>query len=268
MTVAGSDSVAGAGIQADIKTMTALGCYATSCITAITAQNTMRVESILAVDSQMLASQITCVLEDMDILATKTGMIYTKDNVFAIKNTLTKMRYKGKLVIDPVLIATSGDGLAKEDFLQTLIKELFPPADIVTPNIYEAETICNFSIKNVEDMTRAAKEIKNLYGPKNVLIKGGHLQGNQMTDILLTDKQEIEYFSLPVLQAKNTHGTGCSLSSAICSFLAFGQEMKQAVSNAKKYVHTAINEASDIDLGHGHGSINHFFAPQKMQLQN
>lgn len=267
LTIAGSDSIGGAGIQADIKTMSALGCYATSCITAVTAQNTMEVKSVVSIDEQMLRSQITCVLQDMDILATKTGMIYTSENVLAIKQTLIKNNYKGKLVVDPVLVATSGDKLSKEGFIHTLTNKLFPMADIVTPNLYEAEKICDSHISNIDEMILMAKKIQFLYKPKNVLIKGGHLQGNDMTDVLLDENGKIEMFSLSKVEANNTHGTGCTLSSAICSFLALGQSMKEAVNNAKNYVHSAIKEASNINLGHGHGSLNHFFAPQKMKTK-
>lgn len=267
LTIAGSDSIGGAGIQADIKTMSALGCYASSCITAVTAQNTMGVKSVVSIDKQILRSQITCVLQDMDIQATKTGMIYTSENVFAIKQTLIENNYKGKLVVDPVLVATSGDKLSKDDFIQTLTNELFPIADIVTPNLYEAEKICDSHISNIDEMVLMAKKIQFLYKPKNVLIKGGHLQGNDMTDILLDENGKIEMFSLPKIEANNTHGTGCTLSSAICSYLALGQSMKEAVNSAKNYVHSAIKEASNIDLGHGHGSLNHFFAPQKMKTK-
>lgn len=267
LTIAGSDSIGGAGIQADIKTMSALGCYATSCITAVTAQNTMEVKSVVSIDEQMLRSQITCVLQDMDILATKTGMIYTSENVLAIKQTLIKNNYKGKLVVDPVLVATSGDKLSKEGFIHTLTNKLFPMADIVTPNLYEAEKICDSHISNIDEMILMAKKIQFLYKPKNVLIKGGHLQGNDMTDVLLDENGKIEMFSLPKIEANNTHGTGCTLSSAICSFLALGQSMKGAVNNAKNYVHSAIKEASNINLGYGHGSLNHFFAPQKMKTK-
>lgn len=267
LTIAGSDSIGGAGIQADIKTMSALGCYATSCITAVTAQNTMEVKSVVSIDEQMLRSQITCVLQDMDILATKTGMIYTSENVLAIKQTLIKNNYKGKLVVDPVLVATSGDKLSKEGFIHTLTNKLFPMADIVTPNLYEVEKICDSHISNIDEMILMAKKIQFLYKPKNVLIKGGHLQGNDMTDVLLDENGKIEIFSLPKIEANNTHGTGCTLSSAICSFLALGQSMKEAVNNAKNYVHSAIKEASNINLGHGHGSLNHFFAPQKMKTK-
>ncbi len=267
LTIAGSDSIGGAGIQADIKTMSALGCYATSCITAVTAQNTIGVKSVASIDEQMLRSQIICVLQDMDIIATKTGMIYTSENVLAIKQTLIENNYKGKLVVDPVLVATSGDKLSKEDFIHTLTNELFPMADIVTPNLYEAEKIADSTISNIEEMILIAKKIQFLYKPKNILIKGGHLQGNDMTDVLLDENGKIEIFSLPKIEAKNTHGTGCTLSSAICSFLALGQSMKEAVNNAKNYVHLAIKEASNINLGHGHGSLNHFFAPQKMKTK-
>lgn len=264
MTIAGSDSCGGAGIQADIKTMSALGCYATSCITAITAQNTMEVTDIMATNPNTLSAQIKCVLKDFDILATKVGMIYTSENVLAIKLSLKEMNYKGYLIIDPVLIATSGSKLAKSDFLHTLTTELLPMADIITPNIYEAETICGFKINNKEDMIIAAKTIHDNFNVKSVLIKGGHLTGENMTDIYLSSKGEVTEYTLTKLDSNNTHGTGCTLSSAICSFLALGFDMHQAIEKAKYYVYCAIKEASNIDLGHGHGSLNHFFAPQKL----
>ncbi len=264
MTIAGSDSCGGAGIQADIKTMSALGCYATSCITAITAQNTMEVRDIMATKPDVLSAQIECVLKDFDILAIKIGMIYTTENVFAIKQSLKKMNYKGFVVLDPVLIATSGGMLAKEDFLDTLKKELFPMTDILTPNLFEAGKICGFGVKNLDEMVMAAKEIQKNFKCRNVLIKGGHLESNRMTDVFLNNKGEIEMFSLEKIDSSNTHGTGCSLSSAICSCLALGFEMKQAVEKAKLYVHSAIKEASDMELGHGNGSLNHFFAPEKL----
>lgn len=264
MTIAGSDSCGGAGIQADIKTMSALGCYATSCITAITAQNTMEVTDIMATNPNTLSAQIECVLNDFDILATKVGMIYTSENVMAIKQSLQKMKYKGYLIIDPVLIATSGSKLAKTDFLHTLSSELLPMADLITPNIYEAETLCGFKISNKNEMIIAAKTMQDNLNIKSVLIKGGHLLGEEMTDIYLNDKREIKEYSLKKLDSNNTHGTGCTLSSAICSFLALGFDMHQAIEKAKNYVYCAIKEASNMDLGHGHGSLNHFFAPQKL----
>lgn len=264
MTIAGSDSCGGAGIQADIKTMSALGCYATSCITAITAQNTMEVTDIMATNPNTLSAQIECVLNDFDILATKVGMIYTSENVMAIKQSLHKMRYKGYLIIDPVLIATSGSKLAKTDFLHTLSSELLPMADLITPNIYEAETLCGFKISNKTEMIIAAKTMQDNLNIKSVLIKGGHLLGEEMTDIYLNNKREIKEYSLKKLDSNNTHGTGCTLSSAICSFLALGFDMHQAIEKAKNYVYCAIKEASNMDLGHGHGSLNHFFAPQKL----
>ncbi len=264
MTIAGSDSCGGAGIQADIKTMSALGCYATSCITAITAQNTMEVTDIMATNPNTLSAQIECVLNDFDILATKIGMIYTSENVMAIKQSLQKMRYKGYLIIDPVLIATSGSKLAKTDFLHTLSSELLPMADLITPNIYEAETLCGFKISNKNEMIIAAKTMQDNLNIKSVLIKGGHLLGEEMTDIYLNDRREIKEYSLKKLDSNNTHGTGCTLSSAICSFLALGFDMHQAIEKAKNYVYCAIKEASNMDLGHGHGSLNHFFAPQKL----
>lgn len=265
MTIAGSDSCGGAGIQADIKTIFSLGLYASSCITAVTAQNTCNVRSIQAIESNILYDQISAVLQDIEIDAIKIGMIYTKENVKAIKNALKDNNYHNYIVLDPVLVATSGDSLAKTGFLETLKTELFPVCDILTPNLSEAMTICNKEINNTEDMIVCGKDIIKTYGVKNVLIKGGHSKGNDMTDVLVFENMNYTTFSAKKVDTNNTHGTGCTLSSAIASFLAKGLSIEDSVKQAKDYVYNAILSAKDYTMFKGHGSTNHFWnlCPQK-----
>ena len=208
LTIAGSDSVGGAGIQADIKTIFSLGLYASSCITAVTAQNTLGVKSIQAIDSNILYDQITAVLQDIMPDAIKIGMIYTKENVIAIKNALKDNNYNNYIVLDPVLVATSGDSLAKADFLDTLKQELFPLCNILTPNIPEAETLCNCKITSTDDMIACGKNIIKTYGIKNVLIKGGHAHDNNMTDVLVFEDMTYMTCTAKKINSNTTHGTG------------------------------------------------------------
>ncbi len=259
LTIAGSDSIGGAGIQADIKTIFSLGLYASSCITAITAQNTLGVRSIQAVDSKILADQIDMVLQDITPNAIKIGMIYTKENVIAIKESLSRNNYNGFIVLDPVLVATSGDKLATHDFLDTLKTELFPICTILTPNIPETETICNKKISRLEDMVACGKDIITKYGVKNILIKGGHGIGNDMSDVLIKENLTYETFTAPKVDSNNTHGTGCTLSSAIASFLAKANDLTNSIRLAKDYVYNAILSAKDITMFKGHGGVNHFW---------
>ncbi|MBO6117482.1 MAG: bifunctional hydroxymethylpyrimidine kinase/phosphomethylpyrimidine kinase [Bacteroidales bacterium] len=259
LTIAGSDSVGGAGIQADIKTIFSLGLYACSAVTAVTAQNTCGVRSIQAVDSNILYDQISSVLQDIAVDAVKIGMIYTKENVMAIKNALKDNHYNNYIVLDPVLVATSGDSLAKEDFLQTLKTELFPLCDILTPNLSEAMTVCGREISNTEDMVACGKDIIKAYGVKNVLIKGGHAKDDNMTDVLVKEDMTYKTFTAKKIDSKNTHGTGCTLSSAIASYLAMDLSIEASVKQAKDYVYNAILSAKDYAIGHGHGSTNHFW---------
>ncbi|MBR1627480.1 MAG: bifunctional hydroxymethylpyrimidine kinase/phosphomethylpyrimidine kinase [Bacteroidales bacterium] len=262
LTIAGSDSIGGAGIQADIKTIFSLGLYACSCITAVTAQNTLGVKSVQAINSDILSDQIEMVLQDITPDAIKIGMIYTKENVIAVKESLQRNNYKGFVVLDPVLVATSGDKLAKEDFLDILKKELFPICDILTPNIPETEAICGVSISSKETMIACGKDIITRYGVKNVLIKGGHGIGEDMTDILVLNNGEIKTFTAQKIDSNNTHGTGCTLSSAIASYSAQGNDIIQSVKLAKDYVYDAIWGAKDITMFKGHGSTNHFHSLQ------
>ena len=259
LTIAGSDSVGGAGIQADIKTIFSLGLYAASAITAITAQNTCGVRKIQAVDSDVLAAQIDAVLEDLPISAIKIGMVYTKENVLAIKQSLQQNNYRGHLVLDPVLVATSGDQLATADFLNTLTAKLFPLCDLLTPNLSEAESICGRKILSVNDMAEGGKWIIERYGCHNVLVKGGHATGNEMIDVLVMQNGAVKTFSASKIDSENTHGTGCTLSSAIASYLAMGHSLEESIAHGKDYVYHAIAAAKDCKMGHGHGSTNHFW---------
>ncbi len=266
LTIAGSDSCGGAGLQADIKTIGSLGLYAASCITAVTAQNTMGVRGIEAVSPAMLSAQIEAVLEDFDVKAIKIGMIYNSENVAAIRDSLQKCGYHGPVVLDPVLVATSGDSLSGETLVKAMQTELFPIATLITPNIPETEVLSGMKVSSLDDMRIAAKKLIRDYGVKNVLVKGGHGTGNDMTDLLLSADGSERMYSAPKIDSSNTHGTGCTLSSAIASFLALGMEMEEAVCQAKSYVHNAIAAAKDLDTGHGHGSLNHLFEPKKMMV--
>ncbi|MBO4614382.1 MAG: bifunctional hydroxymethylpyrimidine kinase/phosphomethylpyrimidine kinase [Bacteroidales bacterium] len=259
LTIAGSDSVGGAGIQADIKTIFSLGQYAASAITAVTAQNTCGVRMIQAVDSAVLSAQIDAVLEDLDVDAIKIGMVYTKENVATIRDSLAKNNYRGHLVLDPVLVATSGDMLAKADFLNVLKEQLFPLCTILTPNISEAEAISGMKISSIDDMVECGKQIVAECRCKNVLVKGGHSLGDEMTDVLVSLDGTCRHFSSKKIISENTHGTGCTLSSAIATYLAMGFPLEEAVAHAKDYVYNAILAAKDAKVGHGHGSTNHFW---------
>ena len=264
LTIAGSDSCGGAGLQADIKTICSLGLYAASAITAVTAQNTMGVRAIEAVSPAMLSAQIEAVLEDFDVKAIKIGMIYNSENVTAIRESLQKCGYQGPIVLDPVLVATSGDSLSGETLVKAMQTELFPIATLVTPNMPETEVLSGMKVGNMDDMRTAAGKIIRNYGMKNVLVKGGHSSGDQMTDLLLSADGREQLYSAPKIDSRNTHGTGCTLSSAIASFLALGLELPEAVQQAKTYVHNAIAAARELNTGHGHGSLNHLFHPRKM----
>ncbi|MBP5612748.1 MAG: bifunctional hydroxymethylpyrimidine kinase/phosphomethylpyrimidine kinase [Bacteroidales bacterium] len=264
LTIAGSDSCGGAGIQADIKTISSLGLYAASAITAVTAQNTMGVRSIETVSPAMLSAQIEAVLEDFDVKAIKIGMIYNSENVTAIKKSLLKCNYQGPIVLDPVLVATSGDPLSSDNLINAMKTELFPMATIVTPNIPEAEALSGMEVKSIEEMRHAAKKIIADTGVKNVLVKGGHGLGNEMTDLLICSNGMERLFLNLRIETRNTHGTGCTLSSAIASYMTSIKPLRKAITQATIYVHKAIIHAKDLETGHGHGSLNHLFHPKEM----
>ena len=259
LSIAGSDSVGGAGIQADIKTIFSLGHYAAAAITAVTAQNTCGVWAIQAVDSAVLADQIDAVLEDIPVAAIKIGMVYTCDNVRAIAAALHRNNYRNPLVLDPVLVATSGAHLAADGFLDLLRKELFPLCTLLTPNLSETEAICGGKVVSVGDMAECGRNIIQRYGCRNVLVKGGHSVGEAMTDVLVMGNGEVKTFTARKIDSENTHGTGCTLSSAIATFLAEGHSLEESVALGKEYVYQAIAAAKDCKIGRGHGSTNHFW---------
>lgn len=251
LSIAGSDSSGGAGIQADIKTITCLGAYAMTAVTALTAQNTMGVDSVEAVSVQMVKSQIDAVFTDIRPMAVKLGMIATPDIMEAICSKLVEYKAEN-IVVDPVMAATSGSTLMENRTVRTLKDKLIPLADIITPNINEAEVLSGVSIHSKEDMILAAKEIAQ-YCNSAILVKGGHLK-DTADDLLFVDGKEI-WFSGQRYDNTNTHGTGCTLSSAIATFLAKGNSMEDSVRLAKEYVAGAI--AKGMSLGHGRGPLMH-----------
>lgn len=254
LTIAGSDSSGGAGIQADIKTMTANGVYAMSAITALTAQNTTGVAAIMEVTPKFLGQQMDCIFTDIRPDAVKIGMVSSSELIGEIAEKLKEYHAKN-IVVDPVMVATSGARLINEDAVCALKELLLPLASVLTPNIPEAEVLWGKEIKTPEDMELAAEEIGRKYGCA-VLCKGGH-QLNDANDLLFKDG-ELTWFKGRRIDNPNTHGTGCTLSSAIASNLAKGYEMKEAVKRAKAYVSDALNAM--LDLGKGSGPMDHGFA--------
>ena len=253
LTIAGSDSSGGAGIQADIKTMTANGVYAMSAITALTAQNTVGVYGILEVTPEFLANQLDCIFTDIRPDAVKTGMVSSSALIEVIAQKLTQYKAKN-LVIDPVMVATSGAKLISDEAIETLKGKLLGLATLMTPNIPEAQVLSGMDIRTAEDMERAAKAIYEAYGCA-VLCKGGH-QLNDANDLLYS-KEGARWYHGRRIANPNTHGTGCTLSSAIASNLAKGYSLDEAVERAKAYISGAL--AAMLDLGKGSGPMNHMF---------
>ena len=253
MTIAGSDSSGGAGIQADIKTMTANGVYAMSAITALTAQNTTGVTSIMEVSPSFLEEQIKANVTDIFPDSVKTGMVASSSLIKVIADSIKKYNLKN-IVVDPVMVATSGAKLIADDAIISLKKELLPLATIITPNIPEAEVLSDIKINSASDMEQAAKTIFDTFGCA-VLLKGGH-NINDANDYLYTKDEQI-WFHSKRINNPNTHGTGCTLSSAIASNLAKGFSIKDSVQNAKTYISGALSAM--LDLGKGSGPLNHAF---------
>ena len=265
LTIAGSDSCGGAGLQADIKTMSALGCYACSVVTAVTAQDTLRVHQVMDVPVAMVVSQLHAVLADISPVAIKTGMIGNAEIAAAVAVEL-ETAPRVPLVVDPVMVATSGDPLMRAGTLYIVTGRLLPLATIVTPNIPEAEAMADMKIVSDDDVWTAAARILN-FGCKAVLIKGGHAEGTTKTDRLLTaDGTRHEYCSATI-NTPNTHGTGCTLSSAITAFLARGCRLDEAVGKAKEYLEKALDAGKEVAVGHGHGAVDHFFNPEKLIIK-
>jgi len=257
LTIAGSDSSGGAGIQADLKTFSAHGVFGMSVITAVTAQNTQGVFGVQDISVDMIEKQIDAIFDDIKVDALKIGMVSQIETIKAIAGKL-RQYIPENVVIDPVMISKSGYDLLASEAKETLISELLPLATIATPNIPEAEVISGMSIKSLGDMKDAAMKIYSL-GAKNVLIKGGHME-DEATDVLY-DGKEFKYFTTERINTKNTHGTGCTLSSAIASNLAKGYTVEESVANAKDYITTAIKHS--LSIGKGVGPTNHFYTLYK-----
>jgi hydroxymethylpyrimidine/phosphomethylpyrimidine kinase len=254
LTIAGSDSGGGAGIQADIKAMSANGVFAMSVITAITAQNTEEVTDVFELPPSVIAAQIDAVFDDFEIAAVKTGMLSSAVIVETVAKML-KPQQLVNLVVDPVMIAKSGQALLKTDAIEAVKKQLFPLALLVTPNIHEAQQLSGIKILSLADARRAAKVIHG-FGCKHVLIKGGHLIAERATD-LLYDGRFFNVFKGEFIDSPHTHGTGCTYASAIAAQLARGRSVVDAVQSAKTYVTEAIRHG--LEIGHGSGPTNHFY---------
>jgi hydroxymethylpyrimidine/phosphomethylpyrimidine kinase len=251
ITIAGSDSGGGAGIQADLKTFQALGVYGTTALTAITAQNTVAVTAVHEIPTEIIAAQIDAVVEDIGVDAAKTGMLSSAD---IIRTVADRVRYWhiARLVVDPVMVAKSGDRLLRADAVTALTTVLLPLALVVTPNLPEAEVLVGRPLETDDDIRDAARRIVDL-GARSVVVKGGH-RGGDAVDVLF-DGHSFETFSSPRHDTPNTHGTGCTFSSAIAAELAKGSDLVDAVGTAKRYISEAIRRSGP--LGHGHGPVAH-----------
>jgi hydroxymethylpyrimidine/phosphomethylpyrimidine kinase len=258
MSIAGSDSGGGAGIQADLKTFAALGVYGTSALTAVTAQNTLGVTAIHEVPTDVIAAQMDAILSDIGADAVKTGMLSSSDIIETVAQELQRQSI-AQLVVDPVMVAKGGDRLLQEDAVEALKTRLLPLATVVTPNLPEAEVLTGITIRNTEDVRNAARAIVSM-GAKSVVVKGGHLAGKEALDIFY-DGKGFREFSAPRIDTKNTHGTGCTLASAITAGLAKGLPLVEAVAQAKTYVTEAIR--ASLDIGSGHGPLDHFHMLRK-----
>lgn len=261
LTIAGSDSGGGAGIQADLKSFAALGCYGTSAITAVTVQNTLGVQGIHSIPSEIVAAQIRAVMDDIKPAAVKVGMVHTPELANIINETLKN--YTGVPVIfDPVMVSTSGHKLILDETIAALKAGLIVSADLLTPNLDEAALLSGIPISSFAEMLEAAELLVGM-GCKAVLLKGGHLTGPVIQDVYVTSKGIRSVFEAPYIETRNTHGTGCTLSAAIAAQLALGDSMIPAIEKAKNYLSLALEQGKDVHTGEGSGPLNHFFEPKR-----
>jgi hydroxymethylpyrimidine/phosphomethylpyrimidine kinase len=258
VTIAGSDSGGGAGIQADLKTFAALGVYGASVITALTAQNTVGVTQIHDVPPAMIAAQIDAVFSDLKVAAVKIGMLSSTVAIGTVAAGLDRWR-AANVVLDPVMVATSGDRLLAPEAAHALMRDLFPRARLITPNLHEAAALTDSALATSEAEMRAQAHALIARGAHAVLIKGGHAQQPDATDLLVT-RDALARFTAEKIDTDNTHGTGCTLSAAIAAGLAKGLSLADAVGAAKAYVTAAIAAADELEVGHGHGPVHHFHA--------
>lgn len=264
LSVAGSDCCGGAGIQADLKTFSALGVYGMTAVTALTAQNTCGVQAVFPADEACLRAQLRSVFSDVQPDAVKVGMVYGRGQVEIIADALASARPRW-VVYDPVMVSSSGTRLMADDALQAVVERLLPLCSLLTPNLPEAEVLCGHSIATPDERLRAAREIAAL-GPQAVLLKGGHWPGAAAEDLLWdARKEEASLYSAPRVDTHNAHGTGCTLSSAIAACLARGENVQQAVGEGKRFLTEALRAAAGLRMGKGeNGPMNHFFAPQPL----
>ena len=265
LSIAGSDSGGGAGIQADLKTFSALGCYGMTAITALTAQNTTGVRAIHGVPAQMLRDQIDAVVEDIGVDAVKIGMLHSPDIVQTVAEAIDRHSLSN-VVLDPVMVATSGAVLVDTSAVATLVRELFGRAVLVTPNLDEASLLVNRQIRTERDMEAAAQELLGR-GARAVLLKGGHLAGDVVSDLLWIQNAGPHWMRAPRIHTANTHGTGCTLSSAIAAHLALGMGLLEAVEASRQYVRAALAAGAGVRTGAGSGPLNHGHAPFVMRLK-
>jgi hydroxymethylpyrimidine/phosphomethylpyrimidine kinase len=263
LTIAGSDSGGGAGIQADLKTFAALGCYGMSAITALTAQNTVGVQGIHAVPASFLKTQIQSVMDDIGVDALKIGMLHEPGIVEVVAWAIDHYNI-GQVVLDPVMVATSGDRLIAQETVQVLVRELFPRVTVVTPNLDEAQLLLGQPIANAQALDAAAQGLLAM-GAQAVLLKGGHLVGDEVVDLLVQAKGPTRRLASSRIPSRNVHGTGCTLSSAIAAHLALGHGLEEAVVLARTFILNAIAEGAQVQTGRGHGPLNHGFAPQPLR---
>ena len=259
LTIAGSDSGGGAGIQADLKTFAALGCYGMTAITALTAQNTVGVQGIHAVPPAFLRSQLQSVIEDIGVDAVKIGMLHEPGVVEVVAWAIQHYQLQ-RVVLDPVMVATSGDRLIADATVRVLVDQLFPLATVITPNLDEASLLLDRPIAAVSDLSGAAQALLS-QGARAVLLKGGHLPGDQVVDVLARPGHVDMVLASSRMASRNTHGTGCTLSSAIAAHLALGDPLERAVRAAREYILGAIQAGAGVQVGHGHGPLNHGYSP-------
>ncbi|BAY77109.1 phosphomethylpyrimidine kinase [Nostoc linckia NIES-25] len=256
LTIAGSDSGGGAGIQADLRTFAFHCVHGTSAITCVTAQNTLGVNRVDAMPPEAVVAQIQAVIEDIGVQAAKTGMLLNQEIIFAVAQQVEILQIHN-LVVDPVMVSRTGAQLIDDDAVKTLCNTLIPKAAIITPNRYEAQILSGLEIYSIEDMQAAAEMIHKTLGTKAVLVKGGGMQGNLRGVDIWFDGEKLEVLTTKQVETTNTHGTGCTLSAAIAANLAKGKNLWTAVQQAKEYVTTALTYA--LDIGEGQGPVGHFF---------
>ena len=264
LSIAGSDSGGAAGIQADLKTFAALGCYGMTAITALTAQNTVGVQGIHPVPAAFLKAQLQSVIEDIGVDAVKIGMLHASEIVEVVAWAIDHYRLMN-VVLDPVMVATSGDRLIASDTVEVLVRELFPRAALITPNLDEAALLLQQPITDAQELDAAAQALLAM-GAQAVLLKGGHLPGDALVDVLLLPGQPLLRMGSARIPSRNVHGTGCTLSSAIAAHLALGQGLADAVQAARQFIRAAISEGAAVKTGQGHGPLNHGHAPLAAHL--